>query len=137
MNMAAQAFANYLNKKDIKYTTYGSNNEIISIQYSGTNMSNITVLYFFSTSTRDVAIRILDIARIPEEKMELAYFSCCKLNEKYRWVKFYINSDNEMMAESDAIITPSSVGEVCYDLLQHMKSIVDESYPLIMKTVWS
>lgn len=135
MNMAAQAFANYLDKNELKYKIQDSRK--IMVPYSGDNMTHIHNVLTFSDDTRDVQIHVWSIARMPEEKVGNACFVCSKLNSKYRWIKFYVDSDNEITAETDAIITPSTVGEVCHELIRRMVNIVDEAYPVFMKMLWS
>lgn len=137
MNMAAKAFGAYLEKRDIKYTIRGDDEDMVLVRYAGDNMSDIPVWFNFSTNTHDVAVRVVSIAKIPENKIANACFACSKLNSKYRWVKFYLDFDNEVTAELDAIITPSTVGEVCYELLRRIKNIVDETYLIFMQTIWS
>lgn len=136
MNMAAQAFANYLEQKDIKYSIHGNDNHIILVSYSGENMSDINIWFNFYPSTRNVSIRIVGIARIPEEKIYNVSYELSQLNHKYRWVKFYLDSDNDVTAETDAIITPSTVSDICHELLRRTRDIVDETYPEIMKMLW-
>lgn len=58
------------------------------------------------------------------------------LNQKFRWVKYCLSDKGGLSAEDDAVVDESSVGEECMQLVQRMVGIVDESYPVIMKTLW-
>lgn len=133
-NMAAKLFADYLDKKGTKYSKY--DNETIEVILKGENTS-VRLLFIFDDDTRSVGIKVWNIVKIPEEKVGNACFVCSKLNGEYRWVKFSLDSENNLDAVTDAIITPSTVGEVCHELLHRVARIVDKAYPLIMKTVWS
>ena len=44
----------------------------------------------------------------------------------YRWMRFYVDSDNEFTAALDAVINGETIGEECYELLGRAVSIVDD-----------
>ena len=41
------------------------------------------------------------------------------------------------MIEIDAIITPSTVGEICYELMRKITDNIDLTYEAFMKLLWS
>lgn len=62
---------------------------------------------------------------------------CNLLNQKWRWFKFYLDTDDEYTVSVDAIIDLYTAGEECYELIQRMTDVIDNSYPLIMQSIWS
>lgn len=137
MNSAAKLFCDYLDQKNIKYSEIDF--DTIRLNYRGGNCPSIPVNFTFSDDGRNVAIHSFSIAKIDKEdgKQYLAaLLTCSELNKKYRWVKFYLDDDNEITAEDDAVIDPYTTGEECYKLLRHMVNIIDEAYPIIMTMVW-
>lgn len=122
-NMAAQVCASYLDRKDIKYSTVDGNH--ILVHYSTSSVANIQITFEFSNNTRDVRIYAYGFARFPEEKLIHAQLACSLSNSQLRWGKFYIDSDNDLMIEIDAIITPSTVGEICYELMRKITDNID------------
>lgn len=137
MNSAARLFCDYLEQRKVRYHELGP--DAIRVSYAGDNCPSIAVNFKFSDDGRDVAIRCYSIAKIKEEDAKQylgALYTCSELNRNYRWVKFYLDSDNEVTAEDDAVIDPYTTGEECYKLLGHMVNIVDETYPVFMKIVW-
>ena len=137
MNSAAKLFCDYLDQKNIKYSEIDS--DTIRLNYRGENCPSIPVNFTFSDDGRNVTIYSFSIAKIDKEEGKqylAALFTCSELNKKYRWVKFYLDDDNEITAEDDAVIDPYTTGEECYKLLRHMVNIIDEAYPIIMTMVW-
>ena len=137
MNSAARLFCDYLDQKKVKYTKLDS--DAVKLSYTGKNCPSIDVTFVFGDDGRDVEIRSYSIAKINAEdpKQHLgALIACSEMNKKYRWIKFYLDDDNEITAEDDAVIDPYTTGEECYKLLGHMVNIVDKAYPLFMKVVW-
>lgn len=135
MNTAVKIFTDYMDRKDTKYTILEEDR--VQIGFNGDNMPTISLIFVFGDDGRDVGIRVFSIAKVPEDKIGNACFACSKLNSKFRWVKFYLDSDNEVTASMDAVIDPYTTGEECYELLIRTTNIVDKAYPDIMKMLWS
>lgn len=134
MNSAAQNFANYLSSKEIKYRLESEN--VLSTGFTESNTS-VTVKFVFGEDGEDVALRVFSIAKVPENKLAGMAQVCSQLNLKYRWVRFYLDSDNEVTAAIDAVISAGTSNDVCFELLIRIIKIVNEAYPEIMKGLWS
>ena len=140
MLSTTKQFVKFLEKKDIRFTHYEATEkrrEIIKVGFKGENKDGIEVLFFFDPSEKAVGVKSFSIAKVPEAKLASMYALLNNLNGEYRWVKFYIDDENEVTASSDAAITKATADEVCYDRLLRFLDIVDEVYPQIMKTLWS
>ena len=104
---------------------------------SGENAASIRILVTFGEDGRGkVAFRCLSLSRVLEAKFPSALVACNVLNEKFRWVKFYVDSDKDIVCAHDAIVNYETVGDVCMEVLQLMVSIIDEAYPHLMKSLW-
>lgn len=137
MNSAAKLFGDYLEQRNLKYSIPRS--DVVSVGFDGENTSSIRLTFFFGTDGRDVAIRSNSIVKIQKEDADQylkALIACSLLNKDFRWIKFYINDDGEIIAEDDAVIEPHTTGEECYELLLREVSMIDKAYPIIMKVVW-
>ncbi|WP_300135196.1 YbjN domain-containing protein [uncultured Oscillibacter sp.] len=135
MNTAVKFFTDYMEKKNVRYTIL--RDDLVQVSFKGKNMPQIEVRFCFGDDGRDVSAHVFSIAKVPDEKVGNACFACSNLNDKWRWVKFYLDSDNEVTAGLDAVIDPYTTGEECFELLIRMCDIVDEAYPDIMKMLWS
>ena len=109
----------------------------VCARFSGDNIPSIAVQFFFDADEDNAALRAFSIARVPQEKAAGMRTLLNSLMEEYRWIRLYLDSDNEVTAAIDAFITPETAGAVCYELLVRMVGIVDELYPRLMKELWS
>lgn len=134
MANANRIFANYLDSKGIRYQI--RNEESIAITYNGDNAPEIRLIFVFGDDGSDVAIRAFSVAKVPSEKLARAYKTCSVLNNKWRWMKFYVDSDDEVTAADDAVIEPNTLAEECFELLLREIDIVDKAYPDIMAAIW-
>jgi len=134
MTNATRIFADYLDEKGVRYNV--EDEHVLSVRYNGDNAPNIRLLFIFGKEGRDVAIRCFSVAKVPDDRVARAHETCSKLNAQFRWVKFYVDSDNEVTAEDDAIIEPSTLGAECFGLMLRCIEIVDNAYPEIMRVIW-
>lgn len=137
-NVAAKIAAEYLQGEGIKLDQYGDENEVVQVRYSADNVDRVEVKLFFDSDNRSVAVRSFNLCKVPENKKPAVYAACSKLNDKFRWVKFYIDEDdNTVTAAMDAIIQLDSCGEESKELIHRTVGIVDDAYPDLMKAIWS
>lgn len=129
MNLAMQVFINYLTEKGYRYSILSESRVEVQIQ-------NINIILTFGTSCRDVCIKT-KISKIPHEKIENAYLLCSRLNTETWFISYYIDSENNLVAKIDAILTQPIIGQKCLFLVLSMFSLIDNFYPEIMKMIWS
>ncbi len=126
-----QIFMNYLSVQDIKYQDQGDN--AVRIVYTGDNMSSIPVFVFFDRDGDPlVQFRCWEIVNF-NGMVGQGIQVCNALNAKYRWVKFYLDDDNDVICECDAYIDNNTCGNVCLSLVRRMVNITDEAYPELMR----
>ena len=66
------------------------------------------------------------------------YELCSKMNNRFNWVKFFVDeSDSTITLSDDAVIQLDSCGEEIIKLIQFMTLVADEAYPEFMKAIWS
>ena len=136
MVINAELFTANLDSKGIKYMTdeLPDNGTVVTV------MSKAGATHVFFDSDDDgqhVAFRTR-LESCPEDKVADMLMVCNVLNGKYRWLKFYVNlDDNNIMVEDDAILSPETAGEECFELLGRTVNILDEVKPLIMKVIYA
>lgn len=62
--------------------------------------------------------------------------ACNECNTTYRWAKFYIDEDSDLMVECDVPLRDSSVGDECVEVVMRLADIVDQAYATIMRAAW-
>ena len=130
-----QLFVDYMNSHNIIYTEV--NDHVVRVSYTGDNMKSIPVFVFFDENGDNIVqLFCMEIANF-KDNMAAGLVACNELNTKYRWVKFYLGSDNEIICTIDAYLDQYSCGEECRNLVGRVVSIVDEAYPTFMRALWS
>ena len=99
--------------------------------------NHIRVNVLFDADGESVQLVTSTIVSIPTEKTAQALICCNSCNLRFRWVKFYIDDDNDLIAEADAIISEPTAGEVLTELVGRTASIIDDVYADFMRAVWA
>lgn len=140
MNRATKEFVKELERDDVKYRYIGetdSGKDRMSVAFGGENMSDISVNFVFSEDNEDVALRIFDIVKVPENKTSKMLTVINNLNNQYRFAKFcFDTNDSTIQLEMDVPIRQGSIGPVCVEIMLRAVRICDKCYPELMKALW-
>ena len=130
-----QIFLNYLDEKGVKYTDQDEHR--LSISVSGKNHKNIVIHVNFDKEG-DGIVRLCswEIANF-KDKFAAGIMACNEMNAQWRWVKFYIDEDMDVMCEMDARIDEATCASECFELTLRVYDIIDKAYPTFMKALWS
>lgn len=102
------------------------------------NREGIRVLMYFDSNNASVKIRTQNLVKFDASKKEKMYKVCNELNARFRWVKFFVDeNDNTITAEDDAIIQLDSCGEEVFRCCLQLTKISDDAYPYFMRAIWS
>ncbi len=129
-----QLFMNYCDSEGIKYND--DDEETVSLSYRCDNLEDLRIVVFFHKDRNDVQFWST-FASAKDEKRSAGLLACNSLNQEYRWVRFYLDKDWDLICEADALLDPSSGGEECLSIVRRMVNIIDEAYPKFMKTLWA
>ncbi len=131
-------FMSYMDSEGVRYTELDTEkNNVVKVVYNGDNLKSIAVFVFFDADGDPlVQLKCWDIANF-KGKEEKAIRVCNDLNATYRWVKFYVDDDADIIADIDAVIDASSCGAECLQLVRRLVNITDEAYPEIAKALWA
>ncbi len=130
-----QLFMYYLDSQGVKYTD--KDDDAVLITYSGDNMKSIPVYVFFDRDGDPlVQFRCWDIANF-KDKIAEGIVTCNSLNAKYRWVKFYLDEDQDIICECDAYVDQGTCGAECLALVRRLVNITDEAYPEFMRALYA
>ena len=118
-------FVAALKKEGIKYSVSDEKPSVF-IKYSGDNFDSLTFSFFFDEDGESVSLKVFSIAQFTKDQLPDAYEFCNEMNNEWRWFRFYVDSDDEFTADMDAVISPSTVGAECVEILQRAVRIVDK-----------
>ena len=130
-----------MDAKDIKHSdpeAAAGGRETVTVIYSGENIPSIRMIFFFSKDCEDVAIRVFDIVKLPENRVDGFFKVVNEANRRFRFAKFVLDTnDNTVQAEMDAAFRTHDVGEICLELMSRCVDICDKAYPDFMKALWA
>lgn len=120
---STQSFIDELEKEKIKYTLVGTtesnHNELVEVSYTTDNFNSLKVRLFFDPDGDIVSLRIWDIVIVSAGK-NFALDVINKLNVDYKFIKFYLESDNTITGSMDMYIDPTNGGEAVRKAMQIM-----------------
>ena len=129
-------FIRTLEREGLKYSDDGEFR--VSLKYTADNTNNIKIDVIFDKDGDGlVALRCWSFGRCPNGKRAALLEACNKLNTEYRWVKFYIDDDEDITAALDAVVDIDTVGDECVQLVRRMVNIYDDAYPTLMRASWA
>lgn len=101
------------------------------------SFNHLRINILFDTDGRSAQFATSPIVSIPKDKTAQGLITCNTCNKRFRWVKFYIDDDNDLILETDAIIDDATVGDECVEMLFRAASIVDDCYGDFMRAIWA
>ena len=136
-NLIAETFE----KRGVKFDVvshYGS--EQLLANFSVDCGPNVIMRFISRDNDNDVAARIFGlITNIPKEKRTRVLDACNALNCKYRYLKCYPDSVGNITVDYDfPVHSPdNAIGEMAFEILLHMKHILDSGYSIFMKALYT
>ncbi len=126
---------NALDEKGIRYRE--PEDGILTISYGGHNINDIDVIVDIDPDEGKIQLICYSIGKFEQEQFAKALIACNACNARFRWVKFSVDEDNEIVVRADAILDEETCGEECFELVVRMIQIIDDAYPAFMKARWS
>lgn len=128
-------FMRYMDSKGIKYVD--KDEFILKITYTGDNLKSIPVFVFFDKDGDPmVEFKCWEIANFKGKEAQ-GILACNEINDKYRWVKYCVDKDGDIVASVDAYIDDNTCGDECMRLVKRVVNITDEAYPTFAKALWA
>ncbi len=140
MSLTAERIKSYLDEKEIRYDYYEASekrDEAIRVSTRAENKESISINLFIDEDGGSMNIKSFTVAKVPENKLAEVFACLNALNSAYRWVKFYVDSDNEVTVAGDAIVDAATAGEEALEIIARYIKIIDEIYPRLMKVIWA
>lgn len=132
---------NTLKEKEIIFNEIeGDRKKIIDLPFGRQLFDNmdksIDVLIFVDEDGGSVHVQTEPIVHVPDNRLAQLLVACNTLNKQYRWLKFYIDDENDVMVNIDAVIDSVTAGDECMELAIRTINIVDSAYPTLMQALW-
>lgn len=134
MLKCAERFVANLKEKNLNFSTGDTErgDTVVDFPYQG----KVTKCIFSGEEGQYFSMYLV-YERIPQEKVADVIFLCNELNAEYKWVTYYVDSDNDLVMHDDAIVSEDSAGSECFELLVRMLKISEDIKPKIMKAIYA
>ena len=110
--------------------------DCLRVSFPGKNAESIPVdIYFSDTEKNVVELICFAIATFDDARLQNGLIVCNELNRKNKWVKFCLDSDNDLLCKMDLFVKEGSCGEECICLARRMAALVDDNYPAIRQAL--
>lgn len=127
---------NYLQDEGVKFQDVDKRR--LRVGFRGENLKLIEIYIRFPEGDgRDVIITSYSVGcgfsgDLYNDGLEL----CNELNNEFRWIKFYLDDEHDVVAEYDAYIDENSCGPTVANAIRRMVGIMDRVYPRFMALRW-
>ena len=113
-------------------------NPVILMNFGGGDFSytHIAIHLAFDLDGESAQVMTSPIANTPADKTAKMLLLLNEFNNKFRWVKFYLDEDNDIIANGDVVFDEQNAGDACIELIMRTASIIDDAYADIMKAIW-
>ena len=132
MLLSAQLFIEDLKSKNLQFNARELDDEVVvSFPYDG----KVTNFIFSGEDGKYVSMFTM-FESIPADKVGDLLVVCNNLNATYKWLKFFVDKDNDLMVQDDAILSPESAAEECFELLVRRTNILKDVKSAIMRAIY-
>ncbi len=123
-----QSFLDYLDAKGVKYNWLGltsADDEQVKISFSGENIESCVTNWFFLED--NVGVKVWNIITYSPQNYYYVLDAVNNLSYRYRYTNLIVDtSDNTVTAQFDMPLAGNKVGEVCYQVLRNLFTVVDD-----------
>jgi len=111
---------------------------MIRLNFGGGDFSytHLTINVIFDEDGESAQILTSPIASVPAERTAKLLLTLNGCNQKFRWVKFYLDDDNDIIADGDVLFDEHNAGPAVIEVVMRTASIIDDVYADIMRGIW-
>lgn len=113
--------------------------QVIHAGFGVRNGPTVDVQFISAGERNDVMVRIVNLVNnVPAEKRGKLLEVCNTLNNKYRFFKFNMNPDNNILVEYDLPVNTGNdcLGEAAFEIFVRIIQILNENYIVIAKALY-
>lgn len=119
------------------FTSENEKSSEVWLSFSVKNGSSYTVKYISRDDDNDVALRVFSLIHVEESQKANLYPALNEVNNKYRYVKFVLDGDNDVNVEYDFPVRTKAFDGIAEEMLVRFVQIIDDAYPILMRAMWS
>ena len=133
IHAATQAIADYFDTVNIRYDIEERpKHSEVDAGFRGDVLDRALVRFISSDEDMDVSVRVFNYGgfEVTDSNRAAMLRACNTSNNKYRFVKFTVDTDDTINVEYDFPVEtdPESIGPVCKEIFHRMMDILDKCY---------
>ena len=139
MYQASVAICNALKTQDgLKVFTedHGDSSEAW-LSFRVDNGPSYRIHFISNDDDNDVAVRVFGLLKVDEQNKSKLLPVLNDLNNKFRFVKFVCDKDNDINIEYDFPVKGSAPAVSASEMVARFVKIIDEAYPSLMRAMWA
>ncbi|MBQ6528551.1 MAG: hypothetical protein IJI38_08505 [Clostridia bacterium] len=111
----------------------------VQVAVSGRHFSSLDIMFMSVSDSNDVTLRTSGIVRVPDDRVQAVLQIINDFHNQFRFLRFRIINERDLIAsyEIPQSISLDNLGPVAQEMLVRTTDIIDQCYPLIMKTCFS
>lgn len=122
----AQAF----DRKGLKYKVEQKGEHWVLLTGMNGDAGSYGFLYIKTDDTgNDVALRSMPLGRVSRSNYGRVQELLNSFQQEYRFVKFVLDGDGDVMAQYDFLVAQPNIGEAGVEMLMRMTNILDKCTP--------
>lgn len=126
-----------LEARELKYTDISDENvQALRLGFTLKNYKGFQLYVFIDNDGESYQIRSGVILSVDDDKRANFLEAINEMNLKYRWMRFYIDNDSDLMAQEDLDFAPTDE-KLCSLAIVRAASILDDVYPTFMRAQWA
>jgi len=134
---ALQVIKSALDENDLKYRDVSNENfQAIRLGFGLENMSSGEVFIIFDDDGESYRIRSGVIMSVADSKRAKMLETINKVNNDYRWARFFIDGDGDLMIQEDVDFLVPDKHLAMISILRFVQ-IMDDAYPEFMRAQWA
>lgn len=135
---ATREIANAMDAANLKYDIVENEHTSRVICVIVGKILTFRVQFISTDDDNDVAIRVFDLVKFPEEKQGSMILFANECNNEYRYAKFVIiRNENSLRVDYDFPMSCQNPGETAMELLSIIMRMIDDVAADMMRHIWA
>ncbi len=116
-----------------------ADHSVIQIPFGGGDYSfnNVTITVDFDEDGESAQLATSPIVHCPGDRTDQLLPILNECNLTLRWAKFYLDDNNDIIADTDVVFGESDAGFAVVESVMLAASVIDDAYPQIIKGIWN
>lgn len=108
------------------------------LQFVVRNGSGYRIRYISEDEDNDVSVRVYGLINLKDQEYcDKIIPVLNKINNKFRYVKFFLDNDGDVNVTYDYPLDNSNPAGSAFEMMVRFVKIINEAYPMMMRALWS